>query len=154
MTGPLDAAAIDDAVCALCEDAAFLLLDPLPAADAPAEGPLLAATVAIAGALRGRVTLAAEQPLCRVVASDMLACDPDAVDDASAAATLAELANIAAGVLVGRRTDGHGVCEFAPPTRDTIDAAAWDALAVDPATRAFAADEGHLLLRFRLDSDA
>ncbi|MDA3962328.1 MAG: chemotaxis protein CheX [Planctomycetota bacterium] len=152
MNHRLAAEEIDEAFCALCEETAFLLLDPSCGPTPPPDSPALAATVAISGAMNGTITIAASLELCCTIASDMLAMDPAEIDHTTAAAALGELTNIAAGVLVGRRTDCHGVCEFSPPNGASLSEAEWEHLASNANTRGFCADEGGALLALSLET--
>jgi len=97
-------------------DCAFLMLDPAPGEVTwPAD--VLIAEIPFAGAVAGRLILAASEPLMVAATADMLRLEPDDPLAAEAApATLAEVSNVLLGVLAGRYFDADPPCEMGLPT--------------------------------------
>lgn len=97
-------------------DCAFLTLDPAPGVVTwPNE--VLIAEIPFAGAVAGRLILAASEPLMVSATADMLCLDPrDPLAAEAAPATLAEASSVLLGVLTGRFFDAQPPCEVGLPS--------------------------------------
>ena len=157
VTGTLDP---DDAAPFVCEAfievlERFVLMCGEPAeAGEPApgfpEGELLQAHMTFRGHASGSLTLAAPRELCLEMAANAVGVDRDSPEAVKAAAdALAEVLNMTCGC-IAMALDPEKAVDLTPPTVATIDAAAWGALATDPATLTFEVEDRTALLSCQL----
>lgn len=135
----------------LCEQMAFLLVDPVSSDDLdnPVDGTAWVATIALSGSTTGAIEVAMGYGTACAVASSMLGCDEDDVDSTMAEATVAEFANVVIGNLAQKI--GGADQTFATPTMAQIELPAWQALATSPQAGCFQADEGPLIVRIQTE---
>lgn len=96
-------------------DCVFLMLD-LARAEVTWPADVLIAEIPFAGAVAGRLILAASEALMIDATADMLRLDPrDPLAVEAAPATLAEVSNVLLGVLAGRYFDANPPCEMGLP---------------------------------------
>jgi len=139
---------LDAAFCRVCEEVVFALVDPVSLEDLVDEaGPYLAATVSVDGPITGSVSILTSLPTVQELASNLLV---DDADEGTGPALLRELANIAAGVLVGLLTDEQGLCSFGVPSDRVCDQGRWQQACAAEGSRGYRCDEGSLLWSWNL----
>lgn len=141
----IDTDDLDQELCGMFEQAAFLLSSPCQPEEAiQGHTDWIEGRVILEGALGMAVMIrmplaAAQATTCSVQGGD----DPMTVSTTDAASMVGELANIAAGVMVGYLTD-EATCSFSLPETTTLEKPL-DAN-TDLLVRSFLADEGPVLV--------
>ena len=145
LTENIDTEDLDQELCGMFEQAAFLLAFPCTIEQATkGQSDWIEGRVILEGALGMAIMIrmplaAAQATTCSVQGGD----DPMAVSTADAAAMVGELANIAAGVMVGYLTD-EATCSFSLPETTTLGKPLNEN--TDLLVRSFLADEGPVLV--------
>lgn len=143
---------LDAAFCDICEEVAFVLVDPAPPdAVIGEEGPYLHSEVELEGVVRGTVAIAGTRPGLREMAANLLGeRESDSEADQQGVTFLKELVNITAGVFAGLVTEETGTCDFGVPDCKEMPEARWSELCGDDWSRCYSGMEGPLLWRCTL----
>jgi hypothetical protein len=127
---------LEQALAEALETMAFI--SPLPPEDdaPPAAGPAVLTRLEYRGAASGAIELACPAAFGKLVAANLLGCDPDDPDaEQRAADALRELLNITCGSLLRRSIAADAeLVEMSVPTQTTFDLEGWQAFVAAGAT--------------------
>ena len=113
--------ALTDSLSQVLEEAAFMFLEPVEEGDEPPpfeEEPLTSA-MGFSGSAQGRIYLSTDRGTCMGLASELMGVDEDELSPTDGEASLGELLNIVAGVLMEALYGAEALISLQPPETAT-----------------------------------
>ncbi|MBX7255039.1 MAG: chemotaxis protein CheX [Candidatus Hydrogenedentes bacterium] len=139
----------------ILEQMAFLFADPVTADELPPlTEPPVRVSMSFTGPFNGSMIMALPEPMCPVVAANLLGIEPeDAADKSKAEDAVKELLNVACGHVLTAIAGTKPVFALSPPVVDSIDTDTWDSLVASENTALVVVEENPVLLHLeRSDS--
>lgn len=132
----------------ILEQMAFLFADPVSADEMPPlTDPAVRVSMGFTGPFSGRMIMALPEPMCPVVAANLLGIEPeDAADKSKAEDAVKELLNVACGHVLTAIAGPKPVFALSPPIVEPLDNDGWEALVSSESTALVVVEEFPVLL--------